>query len=565
MLAELFQDEAVICAMVERQREELVYCVDEYLAIAVPEMTAPVRDDVARDIVASMRRGETIIEACRRFGRESVAASIKEEFKKHKLEVDRDKNDVGNGERFAEQHASKFKFLDDRKVWVKYDGKRWRDATDGEIGRAAKATAKKMLTDAFQKPVDDSKEERAHALASLSRKGISNMIGLAQTEKVFSAEMKQFDVNPDALCVDNGVLNLRTGELRPHSRDDLITTLTRIKYDPEARCPRWEQFMREIFADDRDLIEFVQRAVGYSMTGHTREHAFFILFGGGRNGKGRFVTQLRALLGDASRTTRFQTFTAQRDLDSGNTPALASLAGARLVTAGEPDQGVKLSESTIKMLTGEDEIQVCRKHEHPFNYIPTYKIWLHCNHKPVIRGTDEGIWSRPRLIPFNMFFGTVEEARKKDIPEHMRRDPDKRLDAKLNAERAGILAWAVRGAMKWYIDGLGMSKTVETATDDYRIESDQLGPFIEECIRRETGRFATNEQIFAAYEAWCRRNLVDYQMEGNTLSKQLVARGFERGKDGKDRRGFKNIAVTQGPTLFSVVSKGAESKAPEKI
>jgi putative DNA primase/helicase len=229
-----------------------------------------------------------------------------------------------------------------------------------------------------------------------------------------------------------------------------------------------------------------------------------------------------------------------------------------LVTAGEPDQGVKFSESVIKMLTGEDEIQVCNKHENPFTYTPTYKIWLHCNYKPIIRGTDEGIWSRPRLIPFNVAFMTKEEAARKGVSEDMRRDPDKKLDAKLNAERAGILAWAVRGAQKWYIDGLGRSRTVEAATDDYRVESDQLGPFIEECLCKEVGAFVTNDRLFSAYEAWCRRNLVDFQMTGQTLSKQLSVRGFERGKNNKDMRGFKNLKIAQQPTLFAVA--GAKEK-----
>jgi putative DNA primase/helicase len=327
-------------------------------------------------------------------------------------------------------------------------------------------------------------------------------------------------------------------------------------YDPGARAPRWEQFLIEIFNGDLELIEFIQRAVGYSMTGHTREQAFFILHGGGRNGKGRFVKQLMAILGDLARTTRFQTFTAKGQSEGGgNTPSLAALVGARLVSVGEPDQGVRLSESTIKSLTGEDEIEVCKKHENPFTYIPICKIWVHCNHKPVIRGTDEGMWDRPRLVPFLMSFMSKEDAEKKGIPEEMRRDPDKKLDAKLTAERAGIFAWAVRGAMKWYAQGLGRCKVVDDATDQYRTESDQLGPFVEERIKQDPGKFVSNGEMFEAYTNWCRANLIEHPMAGQTLSKQLSQRGFRRGKNAQDVRGFHDVSLNKMPALFSIANR----------
>ncbi len=545
------EDDEIIAACREQAEEALVDVIDSYIALVAPETPLVERWDVAREIAKTIRPGESVEEACRRYGREVERSLAKKELEGSRLEADRNKNDVGNSEQFSIDNADRLKFMIDRNVWVRWDGKRWKITTDSEIIHYGTVTSKRMLHTALAKPEDENPEERKHALASMSKASISNMIALAKGQNVLWSTVDQFDINLDLLNVANGEVNLRTGELREHNRTDLITTVTNIKYDPEAKCPRWEQFLLEIFNNDTELVEFVQRAVGYSMTGHTREQAFFILHGGGRNGKGRFIAQLNALMGDAARTTGFQTFTQQRD-SSSNTPALASLAGARLVVAGEPDHGVKLSESTIKSLTGEDEIEVCNKYEKPFRYTPRYKIWIHCNHKPVIRGTDNGIWERPRLIPFLMSFMTKVEAEKKGVPEHMRRDPDRKLDAKLNAERSGILAWAVRGAMKWYIDGLGRSKTMEGATDEYRTESDLLAPFVEEVLKREPGKFASNERIFAAYDGWCRRNLVDHIMSGQALSKQLVSRGFERGKNERDERGFKNVSVTQGGSVFLV-------------
>jgi putative DNA primase/helicase len=290
------------------------------------------------------------------------------------------------------------------------------------------------------------------------------------------------------------------------------------------------QFLSEVFAGDVDLIRFVNRAVGYSLTGFTREHAFFVLHGSGKNGKGRFIRQLMALAGDAARTTAFTTFAADRARVPGNTPELAELVGARLVCAGEPDEGVRLSESVIKSLTGEDEITVCRKYENPFSFAPTFKLWLHTNHKPEVRGTDDGIWRRPRLIPFNVSFEGRE---------------DLELDAKLDAERPGVLAWAVAGAVEWFRDGLGTCGAVKAATSAYREESDVLKPFVDSHITISPGAFTSSKDLHTSYCRWAAANGID-PWKAQTLAKRLTARGLKTGKDSSGRvRGFVNVQVTE--------------------
>ncbi len=508
--------------------------------------------NIATEISEKARTEDSIIDACCRWDHELAKSELIEKS----LKPEDARNEVGNSERFAREYCDNLKFLRDRKVWLKWDKKRWRELTDEQVLFMAKKTAKRMFAEAL---ISGDKEDKAWAQSTLSRRGLSNMVACASSEPVFESDMSQFDQNPDVLNVQNGTVNLETGRLRPHRREDMITTLTKIKYDKKAICKRWEEFLLEVFDNNKELVDSIQRFVGYSLTGHTREQVLFILFGGGRNGKGRFIKQLMMMLGDAAKTTSFKTFVNKRNDDS-NTPALASLVGARLVSAGEPDQGVYLSESTIKMLTGEDEIEVCRKFEQPFRYTPTYKIWIHCNHKPKIKGTDEGIWGRPRLIPFNVTFKTESEF----VPDGTKRkDPDKNLDAKLDAERVGILAWAVRGSMLWYEQGLGKCEVVDKATKNYREESDIIGPFIEDCITEDDSprAFVTNDALFRAYGAWCRNNLVDNPVEGQTLSKLLVAKGFKRGKNSNDVRGFLNIKVRMPGALLEVVPGGKPSEA----
>lgn len=448
--------------------------------------------------------------------------------------------DIWAGEEFSKMHGDLFRYLVDRKVWLTWDGQRWRDADDGDLVRAAKDTAKEIFQLALDED-EDGLRKRALTFANhaTGRAGISAMIYFASASPIFAMRRAQFDTHPHFLNVANGTLDLRDGTLRPQTREDYLTTLTPIVYTPDASCPRWNRFLREIFVKkdendrnvvDEDLIKFVHRAVGYSLTGYTREHAFFILHGVGRNGKGRFIRMLSRLLGDAARTTHFKTFLTLSS-SSINSPAVASLAGARLVTAGEPDEGAELSESLIKSLTGEDEIEAMAKYEAPFRYTPAYKLFFHCNHKPAIRGTDEGIWSRPRMIPFNVRFDNVDGKDMRDL----------KLDEKLDAEIAGILVWAVRGAMLWFAEGLGRAESVSTATEDYRREQDVIGAFLDECMMLDLNASTPASRVHDIYTSWCLRNGTRYPLSPEKLRTRLDGRDGIKWRRTKSARLFDGI------------------------
>jgi putative DNA primase/helicase len=436
--------------------------------------------------------------------------------------------DAGNGHRVARLHGDRFRYDADRAIWRAWDGRRWEKAVAGELTRAAVATMDEFYLQAAK--IADPKMQAAakqFALDCQSAARISAMIKMASSETTLETRSKDYDAHHDLLNVANGTLDLRTGQLRPHRREDCLTKLTPIAFDPAATCPRWQRFLTEVFSSDQELIAFLKRAIGYSLSGHTREDAFLILYGAtGRNGKGTLIRRLMKLLGDAAHTTLFSTFTVDRAKQTGNTPELAAMVGKRVVCAGEPDDGVKLSEGLIKQLTGSDEIEATAKYEAPFRYTPTFKIWLHCNYKPEIRGTDGAIWSRPRLVPFNVSFLGRE---------------DRELENKLDAELPGILNWAAEGAREWYASGLGNCTSVSEATKEYRAESDPLGNFIADCVTVEQERFTSNEELRHVYEKWCERNGQE-PWSPNTFGRKFKARGYEPAKPGKGSvRGYVNI------------------------
>ena len=286
--------------------------------------------------------------------------------------------------------------------------------------------------------------------------------------------------------MENGVLELAEGILRPGRPADQITLSTRIPYDPEAVCPRWDQFLGEVFEGNLSLIEYVARAAGYSLTGLTREQAFFFCSGVGSNGKGILFTVLRSLLGDYAQNLPFQSLEIKQRASIPND--IARLANRRLVTAAETNQGAQLDEALIKTLTGEDVITARFMRAEYFDFTPVAKFWLATNHRPEIKDLSHGFWRRIQVVPFGRVF-----------PEE---ELDRDLAQKLKRELPGILAWAVRGCLAWQERGLDPPEEVREATEDYHLEMDTVIRFIaERCIVGSEER-APAGQLHIAFAAW---------------------------------------------------------------
>jgi putative DNA primase/helicase len=397
--------------------------------------------------------------------------------------------DLGNAERLVYHFGERIRYCHAWKKWLIWDGTRWVVDQSGQIYQVSKQVVRRIYREVQW--VDDPERRRSisrHAAASESDRRIAAMISLAQSEVSIRPELLNAD--PWLLNCLNGTVDLRTGRLLPHTMEHFITKLAPVNYDPKAGCERWLEFLDRIMDGNEQLISFLQRAIGYALTGETSEQCLFIFHGSGANGKSTFLQAISSILGDYSMSTPTETLLVKR---RGAIPNdVARLKGARFVIACEADAENRLAESLIKQMTGGDTISARFLHQEWFDFDPTHKVFFGTNHKPVIRGTDYAIWRRIRLVPFEI---TIPEAeRDKALPERLKKEAD------------GIFAWAIQGCLFWQKRGLGAPEEVKEATASYRDEMDILADFLKDrCLERPESQ-VTSKELYDAYTGWCQDN-----------------------------------------------------------
>ena len=412
---------------------------------------------------------------------------------------------------FADRFAARLRYVRERKAWLAWGEGRWRVDVTGEAERAAKEIARERLRLAADLEGKERDRAAAWALHSQSDARLQAMLRQASSELPLVLRAEQLDADPMLLSCANGVIDLQTCSLRPHDPADLVSLGTEISYDPAATCPRWERFLVEVFAGDMELIAWLQRLVGYCLTGDVREHVVAVLHGTGGNGKDTFIKPLVRVLGDHALASPFATFMRTRD-EGRPRNDLARLHRARLVVASESSEDRRLDEAVVKLVSGGGRVPARFLFGEFFEYAPRFKVWLVTNHRPRIDGNDDAIWRRLREIPFEVSFIGRE---------------DRTLDDKLADELPGILTWAVTGCCQWQARGLGTCGAVERATREYRLDEDVLGAFIAD--RCELAGEVEPHVLRAAYEAYS-RDRGERPLTASHLGRRLKERGITRAK-----------------------------------
>lgn len=422
-------------------------------------------------------------------------------------------DDTGNAQRFVDRYGDIVRYSYTHKKFYVYDGSVWKNDDMGQVRLLIDATIEDLKNEKIKVP-DEMDEEKAQTafrkFIKASRSNNKKTAIMNEIKHRLSIGTNEFDQDDMSLNVQNGYIDLSNGEVNPHDVNKYFSKIANFDYTDKESPDTWLDFLNEIFDYDSQTINYIQKALGYSLTGSTREQVMFILHGKGRNGKSLFVETISQILGDYTKTVRADSLMVKRS--GGVNNDIAALQGARFVTSSEPNEGFRFDEGLIKQLTGGDTVTARFLYGEDFEFQPKFKLWVTTNHKPIVRGTDDGIWRRLMLIPFDV-----------QIPEHK---VDKDLKYKLLREAPAILNWMMEGAIKWQKNGLTPPPKIAEASGEYRNDMDVLEHFIaDECTRVEGGSAAAG-RLYDVYKKWA-DDTGEYKMNKNTFGKKMKEK-FER-------------------------------------
>lgn len=440
--------------------------------------------------------------------------------------VERSKyTDQANAERFFAAHKHDVRWVEAWRKWYYFDGKRWARDDIRKVEEYAQEVARKIWEEAATLGTKNERDE-CGTWAATSEKGDRHETMLKRVKPLLAVPPDMFDTNPDILNCLNGTVDLRTGDLRDHDPNDMITKLVPYNYDPSAACPMWEGHLEKVLPET-EVREFLQRALGYSITGKATERKLFFCYGKGKNGKSVTLNTVHTILDEYAANSSPSLLLRRRD-GQVDTYAMVKLRGYRFVTAiDQQEVGSTFSDATIKMLASDDPITARGLYRDFETFEPTHTLWLATNNKPKIRGTDDGVWDRLAEIPFTYRISEAE------------RDGD--FEDKLKGEHEGVLRWLIDGAVEWYAKGLATPASVQKATDEFREESDVFGDFLDECTVDDPAAYTSSADLYAKYEEWA-KNVGVKPWTRRSVTEELKFRGYEY-KRTKSERGFNGIEL----------------------
>jgi putative DNA primase/helicase len=425
----------------------------------------------------------------------------------------------GNAQRLVRLHGENIRYCYEQ-GWTVWSGQTWEQDKRGAVARYAKDMVRTIYAEAAECPDESKRKEIAtHAKKSESRDYINATMELAKSETGMPIVATDFDRNKTLFNCLAGTIELEKGKMREHRRWDYITMISPVRYDRTATCPRWDRFLEEITSGDRELISFLRRSVGYSLTGLCTEQVFWVLFGGGSNGKSTFVDVILNLLGDYGSQIKTEVLLESRYEQKDY--HVAALRGKRLVAAVESNMNRRLAVGLLKQATGMDRMTGRYPYGRAFEFYPEFKLWLSTNHRPKIDDPTESIWRRIHAVPFAVHFKKPENV----PPDYKGPLVDKTLPEQLKGELPGILNWALEGCAEWQRQGLDPPQSVLDATRQYRREEDVLGTFLEDCCNIGEHLSETSTMLYKRYKEWCEEN-GEKTVSQIALGRLLSDRGF---------------------------------------